>query len=61
VGSNPAEDVGFLRAIKILSMTSSGGEVKPSVPCHKFVQHAVEPYYKYEKRYLVGKINGHFL
>jgi hypothetical protein len=26
----------FLRAIKIDSMTSFGGEVKPSVPCRKF-------------------------
>jgi hypothetical protein len=32
VGSNPAEDDGFLRAIKVRS-TSFGGEVKPSVTC----------------------------
>jgi len=36
-GSNPAEAVGFLRAKKILSMPSFGGEVKPSVPCRRFV------------------------
>jgi hypothetical protein len=35
-GSNPAEDDGFLRVIKIRSMTSFGGEVKPSVPCRRF-------------------------
>jgi hypothetical protein len=30
MGSNPAEDDGFLRVIKIYSITSFGGEVKPS-------------------------------
>jgi hypothetical protein len=35
-GSNPAEDDGFLRAIKICSLTSLGGEEKLSVPCHRF-------------------------
>jgi hypothetical protein len=35
-GLNPAEAVGFLRAKKILSMPSFGGEVKPSVPCRRF-------------------------
>jgi hypothetical protein len=35
-GSNPVEDVGFLRAKKILSAPSFGGEVKPSVPCRRF-------------------------
>ena len=34
-GSNPAEAVGFLRAKKILSTPSFGGEVKPSVPCRR--------------------------
>jgi hypothetical protein len=32
-GSKVVEDDGFLRAIKISSMTSFRGEVKPSVPC----------------------------
>ena len=35
-GWNPTEAVGFLRAKKILSMPSFGGEVKPSVPCRRF-------------------------
>jgi hypothetical protein len=35
-GSNPAEDNGFLRVIKILCTTSFGGEVKSSVPCRRF-------------------------
>jgi len=35
VSSNPAEAVGFLRAKKILSTPSFGGEVKPSVPCRR--------------------------
>jgi hypothetical protein len=42
VGSNPAEDDGFLRAIKIRSMTFFGGEVKSLAPCHKILQHAKE-------------------
>jgi hypothetical protein len=51
VGPNP-DDKGFLRAIKICSMTSCGGEVKPSV---KIFWHVKDPY-RYEKRYLTGKI-----
>jgi len=35
-GSNPAEAVGFLRAKKIFSTPSFGGEVKSSVPCRRF-------------------------
>jgi hypothetical protein len=35
-GSNPAEPVGFLRGVKILSTPSFGGEVKPAVPCRRF-------------------------
>ena len=35
-GSNLAEAVGFLRAKKILSMPSFGGEVKLSFPCRRF-------------------------
>jgi hypothetical protein len=34
--SNPAEALGFLRVEKILSTPSFRGEVKPSVPCHRF-------------------------
>jgi hypothetical protein len=37
-GSNPAEDDGFLRVIKIRSTTSFGGEVKPSAPCRRFTE-----------------------
>jgi hypothetical protein len=43
-GSNPAEDDGFLRAIKFCSTTSLKGEVKLSVPCCKISQHVKEPY-----------------
>jgi len=32
MGSNSAEAVGFLRAKKILSTPSFGGEVKPTIP-----------------------------
>ena len=35
-GSNPAEAVGFFQGEKILSTPSFGGEVKASVPCHRF-------------------------
>jgi hypothetical protein len=43
-----AEDSGFLRVMKIHSMTSCGGEVKPSAPCHNILQHVKEPC-KYER------------
>ena len=36
MGSNLAEDVRIFQGQKILSTPSFGGEVKPSVPCHKF-------------------------
>jgi hypothetical protein len=36
VGSHPTEDNVFLRVIKIDSMTSFEGEVKPSVLCQRF-------------------------
>jgi hypothetical protein len=35
-GSNPAENDGYLRVIKIRSTISFGGEVKSSVPCRGF-------------------------
>jgi hypothetical protein len=37
------EDDGFLRAIIICSMTSFGGEVKPSAPRLKSFQHVENP------------------
>jgi hypothetical protein len=43
-GLNPAEDSGFLRAIKICSTTSFGGEVKPLVLCCEILQHVKELY-----------------
>jgi hypothetical protein len=60
MGSNPAEDDGFLRAIKIQNITSFRGEVEPSVPCHNILWHVKGPD-KYEKRYFVGKIHCNFL
>jgi hypothetical protein len=47
-GSNPAEDDGFLRVIKICRMPSFGGEIKLSSPCCKILQHVKEPY-EYER------------
>jgi hypothetical protein len=43
-GSYPVEDDGFLRAIKIRSTTSVGGEVKPSAACRKISRYVKEPY-----------------
>jgi hypothetical protein len=40
----PTKDNGFLRAIKVSSMTSFGGEVKMSAPCHKILQHVKDPF-----------------
>jgi hypothetical protein len=47
VGSNLAEDIGFLRAINICNMISFGGEVKLLVLCHKILWHVRESH-KYE-------------
>jgi hypothetical protein len=47
----PAEDCGFLMAIKIRSTNSFGGEVKPSVPCRKTLRHVKDPY-RYEQKEL---------
>jgi hypothetical protein len=52
VGSNLAEEI--LMEIKIRSMTSFGGEVKPSITCRKILWHVKEPC-RYEKRYFMGK------
>jgi hypothetical protein len=38
----------FLRAIKIRTTTSCGGEVKPSVPRHKILGHVKNPL-KYDR------------
>jgi hypothetical protein len=35
----PAEDDGFVMAIRICSTSSFGGEVKPSAPCLKISRH----------------------
>jgi hypothetical protein len=43
-GSNPAEEDGFLRAIKICGTLSFGGEVKPLVPSHKILGHVKDPF-----------------
>jgi hypothetical protein len=47
-GSNPAEDDGFLRAIKFQSILSFGGEVKPETPCRKILRHVKDPL-RYER------------
>jgi hypothetical protein len=43
-GSNPVEDDGFLRVIKIRSTNSCGGEVKPSDQYRKILRHVKDPY-----------------
>jgi hypothetical protein len=40
----PSQKRLFVRAIKIRSTTFFGGEVKPSAPCRKILQHIKEPY-----------------
>jgi hypothetical protein len=35
----PCRDVGFLRAIKVRSTPSFGGEVKPEAPCHNILRY----------------------
>jgi hypothetical protein len=47
-GSNPAEDDRYLMAIKIRSMTSFGGEVKPMTQCRKILRHVKDPL-KYDR------------
>jgi hypothetical protein len=41
-GSNPAQDDGFSRAIKIC-ITSIGGEVKLLAPCREIIWHVKDP------------------
>jgi hypothetical protein len=59
MGSNLAENSGFLRAIKICYITSFGGEVNPLAQCCKILEHVTDPYSKNEIP--VGKIHRHFL
>jgi hypothetical protein len=47
------------RSILLAQQVYLQREVKPSAPCHKILRHVKEPY-RYEKRYFVGKIRGHF-
>jgi hypothetical protein len=58
-GFKPGRSDGFLRAIKILSTTSFGREVKPSAPCRKILRQ-VKITSKCEQRYFEGQIY-HFL
>jgi hypothetical protein len=57
-GSKPNKGDGFLKAIKIRSMTSFG-EVKPSASCRKFYDRLNIPWGKSE--ILIGKIQRQFL
>jgi hypothetical protein len=41
--SNAAKGDELIRAIEICSMPSLGGEVRPSAPCHKSLQHIKNP------------------
>jgi hypothetical protein len=42
-GFKPAEDKGFVGAMKIRSTTSFGGQVKPSAKCRKVLRHVEDP------------------
>jgi hypothetical protein len=57
-GSNPAEGDGFLRAIKLRSTTSFGGEVKPSVLCRKILRRAKDAFEVW-KRYFIKQNSFH--
>jgi hypothetical protein len=59
MGSNLAENSGFLRVIKIRSITSFGGEVNPLAQCCKILEHVTDPYSMNEIP--VGKIRQTFL
>jgi hypothetical protein len=39
----PGQGRWILRANKIRSATSFGGEVKPAVPCRKILRHVIDP------------------
>jgi hypothetical protein len=43
VDSNPAEDDGILKAIKMCTMTSFRGELKPAVICCKILWPVKDP------------------
>jgi hypothetical protein len=58
-GSNPAEDGGFLKVIKICSTTTFEGKVTPSVPYRKVLRHVKEPWGVW-KLLIVDKIHRHF-
>jgi hypothetical protein len=56
--SNPSEECGFLRAIKIRRATSFGGEVTASAPCHKILRYVKN--LRGMKNIFVSNINGHY-
>jgi hypothetical protein len=58
MGSDPAKNSGFLRAIKIHSMTSFIGEVKALAVAVRFYSMLKIPA-EYD-RYFAGRIYGHF-
>jgi hypothetical protein len=49
-GFKPAERDGFLKAIKIRSTSSFGGEVKPDAPCRKIIRDVKKISCKYEQK-----------
>jgi hypothetical protein len=55
----PGRCDGFLNKMKIRSMTSIGGEVKPSTPCRKILRQVKNPYCMKEIL-LVDKSHGYF-
>jgi hypothetical protein len=57
--SNPAEAVRFFRAKKILSTPSFGGEVKPSVPCRRFMACKRSLWFMWKSE-SQAKLIGHF-
>jgi hypothetical protein len=59
-GFKPSRGDRFLRAITIRSIPSFLWEVKPEVPCRKFLRHVKKSCVAWSRCY-AGKIQGHFL
>jgi hypothetical protein len=57
MGSDSAEDCGFIRVIKICSTTSFGGETKPAVPYRRIF---LAYYRSLQYNRDTWKIHGHF-
>jgi hypothetical protein len=58
-GFTPGRIRWIFNNVKIRSTNSFWGEIKPSFPCRNTLRHVKDPY-RYENKYFVRKIHGHF-